>query len=91
MKMEEVDWSRRAENCGVSTVEVHGPGVLSPSLYNDRCQLSLSTVEVPQIQFLAGVYGHSVWQQRQVHTVQTVLLRSVVSQFMAVFMARWRG
>ena len=39
MKMEEVDWSRRAENCGVSTVAVHGPGVLSPSLYNDRCQL----------------------------------------------------
>ena len=37
MKMEEVDWSIRAENCGVSTVAVHGPGVLSPSLYNDRC------------------------------------------------------
>ena len=59
MKMEEVGWSRRAENYGVSTVAVHGPGVLSPSLYNDRCQLSLPTLEVPQIQFLAGVCGHS--------------------------------
>ena len=37
-------------------------------------QLSLPTVEVPQIQFLAGVCGHSVWQQRQVRTVQTVQL-----------------
>ena len=61
--------SRRAENCGVSAFAFHGQGVLSPSLYNDRCQLSLPTLKVPQIQFLAGVCGHSVWQQRQVRTV----------------------
>ena len=42
------------------TPVVHGPGVLSPSLHNDRCQLSLPKVEVSQIQFLAGVCGHSV-------------------------------
>ena len=34
--------------------------------------LSMPTLEVPQIQFIAGVCGHAVGQQRQVHTVQTV-------------------
>ena len=35
-------------------------------------ELSMPTVEVRQIQFIAGVCGHAVWQQRQVRTVQVV-------------------
>ena len=50
--------------------------------------LSLQTVEVPQVQF--SPESEDILSGK-VDTVQTVLLGSVMPQFMAVFMARWCG
>ena len=54
-------------------LDVSTPVETSQAQFSDF-KLSMPRVEVPLIQFIAGVCAHAVRQQRQVRTVQTVQL-----------------
>ena len=82
-------WSRRAENCGGAAVAVREPlgkPVEIPQSQLLDVELSMHTVEVPQIQFIAGVCGQCcLATERQVRTVQTVQVGAGDSAYGGVY------
>ena len=55
--------------------------VMDVAVIIQRLVVVSRTVEVPQIQFIAPICGHSSSQQRQVRTVQTVQLSPWVAVY----------